>query len=56
MRKVFTELDLLSVLVFVVEALCANTGDFIGVIAAATIITVITDKVIVSFVVCCFII
>jgi membrane protein YdbS with pleckstrin-like domain len=44
MRKVFTELD----------SVCANTSGFIGVIAAATII--IAVKVIVSFVVCCFII
>jgi hypothetical protein len=53
--RVFTELDPTSVLVFV-EGLCANTGDCIRVIAAAIIITVIADRVIVSFVVCCFII
>ena len=56
MRKVFTELDpvLVSLFVFVDKTLCANTGGFIGVIAAATII--IAAKVIVSFVVRCFII
>jgi hypothetical protein len=57
MRKVFTELvlDPAPVLLFVfVEALCANTSDFIGVIAAATII--ITAKVIANFIACCFII
>ena len=59
MRKVFTELDPVLVLLLVVvdvgvEGLSANTSDFIGVIAAATII--IAAKVVVSFVARSFII
>jgi hypothetical protein len=56
MRKVFTKLDpvLASLFSIDVEALCANTSGFIGVIAAAAII--IAAKVIISFVVCRFII